>query len=74
MNGRNLGRKIKQMFELSMIEQGKREDMNVDLMHKLHLDLSKLQEEDDLYWKQRAKVEWMRFGDRNTRFFHASAN
>jgi hypothetical protein len=74
VNGRNVGQEIKQMAELLMTEQGKSEGTNMDFMHKLRSDLSKLQEKDDLYWKQRAKVEWMRFGDRNTRFLHASAN
>lgn len=74
VNGRNVGQKIKQVSELLTAEQSHSEGANVDFLHKLHSDLIKLQVEDDLYWRQRAKVEWMRFGDRNTIFFHASAN
>jgi hypothetical protein len=32
-------------------------------------DLEVLLEEEDLLWKQRAKTEWLRSGDQNTKFF-----
>jgi hypothetical protein len=31
-------------------------------------------DQSDLIWRQRAKIEWMRGGDRNTKFYHACAN
>jgi hypothetical protein len=30
--------------------------------------------QDDIYWRQRAKKHWYKDGDKNTKFFQASAN
>lgn len=35
--------------------------------------LNELLMQEELYWKQRAKLFWLQEGDDNTRFFHASA-
>lgn len=32
--------------------------------------VDRLEEQIDLYWKQRAHINWLHFGDRNTSFFH----
>ena len=36
--------------------------------------LAKLLEDEELYWKQRAKNFWLENGDLNTKFFHAQAS
>jgi len=35
--------------------------------------MQRLLSQDDAYWRQRAKAHWYKDGDRNTKFFHASA-
>lgn len=36
--------------------------------------LSDLLEQEDMKWRQRAKENWLKEGDRNTKFFHMCAN
>ncbi|KAA3468559.1 reverse transcriptase [Gossypium australe] len=38
---------------------------------KIHLNMEI--EKDEAYWEQRARVNWLRYGDRNTSFFHNCA-
>jgi hypothetical protein len=39
----------------------------------LRFKLSRLEEQRDIYWKQHAHVNWMKGGDRNTKYFHSVA-
>jgi len=42
-------------------------------MFELRKRMQRLLSQDDAYWRQRAKTHWYKDGDRNTKFFHASA-
>jgi hypothetical protein len=46
----------------------------VDKEQILRYKLDKLENQRDVYWKQRAKVNWLTKGDRNTSFFHSFAS
>jgi hypothetical protein len=36
--------------------------------------LQLLLDQENIKWKQRAKVNWLQGGDRNTKYYHACAN
>jgi len=42
-------------------------------MFELRKRMQRLLSQDDAYWRQRAKTHWYKDGDKNTKFFHASA-
>lgn len=37
-------------------------------------ELENLLEDDEIYWKQRAREDWLEWGDKNTKWFHMKAN
>jgi hypothetical protein len=54
--------------------QGQEEgDMGNEIKAKKE-ELQSLMDKQDLQWQQRAKMDWLRCGDRNTKYYHACAN
>jgi hypothetical protein len=55
--------------ELELCRRGALSSERVAREGALRYRLDKAEEQKDLYWKQRARIKWMNFGDRNTGFF-----
>ncbi|KAH1098558.1 hypothetical protein J1N35_015479 [Gossypium stocksii] len=69
------GRNVKSLTRRLEIlnEAEKSEEVLADLVDvKLHLNMEVDKEE--RYWEQRARVNWLKMGDRNTSFFHKFAS
>ena len=68
-----LGDLEKRLKKAKELEKWRREPINDRSVNKeavWSFKVDRLEEQIDLYWRQRAHTNWLRFGDRNTTFFH----
>ncbi|XP_059458257.1 uncharacterized protein LOC132187840 [Corylus avellana] len=65
---------LKQTMEKILELQGEEEEWDFDEIRALKLKANDLMEEEELKWQQRAKADWLKHGDKNSKFFHACAS
>ncbi|KAL5577843.1 hypothetical protein UlMin_019542 [Ulmus minor] len=46
---------------------------NLDMIRDMEKKLEALYTQDEIYWKQRSRMEWLAHGDRNSKVFHHKA-
>jgi hypothetical protein len=55
-----------------LLQLQSREDRTANLeVKKIQTDLQGLLDEEEVWWRQRAKEDWLKMGDRNTKYYHA---
>ena len=59
---------------LAKIEKSAQNGGNVHQMKQLEREINSLMYKEAQLWRQRSKIEWLRDGDRNTRFYHSKAS
>ncbi|XP_042952211.1 uncharacterized protein LOC122289292 [Carya illinoinensis] len=67
-------KQIKEKTERLKVEQEEEGPHNVKIIKSLQRELGLLLAQEDIKWKQRAKRNWYKNGDKNTKFFHSCAN
>ncbi|KAA3474146.1 reverse transcriptase [Gossypium australe] len=48
-------------------------DKNLEKIMEVQLDLNLEADKEEIFWEQRARVNWLKHGDKNTSFFHRLA-
>jgi hypothetical protein len=62
-------------LQKTLLNLQSREDEGAEMaIKKVQDELGQLLDKEDIWWRQHAKEEWLKLGDRNTRFFHACAS
>ncbi|XP_072146497.1 uncharacterized protein [Setaria viridis] len=60
--------------KLEVLKQGSQTDEFLSAQKEILLQIELQLEQEEIYWVQRARANWLKHGDRNTNFFHQFAS
>ncbi|KAL5794824.1 hypothetical protein ACOSP7_003418 [Xanthoceras sorbifolium] len=60
--------------EINLLYDRKQSDQVLDAIRSMERELESLLSKEELYWKQRSRVDWLLAGDKNSKFFHRRAS
>lgn len=49
-------------------------NVDFDEIHGIEFELESLLEEEEIYWRQRSREDWLKWGDQNSKWFHKRAS
>ncbi|KAL5794878.1 hypothetical protein ACOSP7_003472 [Xanthoceras sorbifolium] len=59
--------------EINLLYDRKQSEQVLDAIKSKERELESLLSKEELYWKQRSRVDWLLAGDKNSKFFHRRA-
>jgi hypothetical protein len=60
--------------ELEQVAAADLTESNVARQKEIALEIEKLLEQEEIFWAQKSRINWLQFGDKNTSYFHNFVN